>query len=79
MSNNKTAKKNNALVNSALNSSDLNSLAKVKWNSMQTDLRSALGTWSDLDHTAVAKSSEEEQLDKVKTLIENLKLKLNDF
>ncbi|MFN3454882.1 MAG: hypothetical protein ACK41T_07985 [Pseudobdellovibrio sp.] len=58
---------------------ELQILAKVKWNSMQTDLKSALGSWNDLDQTKVTKSPEEEQFDKVKSLIEDLKLKLNDF
>lgn len=58
---------------------ELQVLAKVKWNSMQTDLKSALGSWNDLDQTKATKSPEEEQLDKVKSLIEDLKLKLNDF
>lgn len=61
------------------NSADLQDLAKVKWSSLQTDLKSALGSWSDLDGAPETKSLEEEQLDKVKTLIEDLKLKLNDF
>lgn len=63
----------------ALNPSELQGLAKVKWSSMQTDLKSALGSWSDLDQQSTVKSPEEEQLDKVKTLIEDLKQKLNDF
>ena len=54
-------------------------LAKAKWSYMQTDLKSALGSWDTLDNDKPAKSPEEEQLDKVKTLIEDLKLKLNDF
>ena len=63
----------------ALNPSELQGLAKVKWSSMSTDLQSAMGSWSDLDQKPAAKSPEEEQLDKVKSLIEDLKLKLNDF
>ena len=63
----------------ALPAGDLQGLAQVKWSMLQTDLRSALGAWSDLEQTDDAKSPEEEQLDKVKTLIENLKQKLNDF
>jgi hypothetical protein len=76
MSNNKSAKKR---TDAPINPSDLQGLAKVKWGAMQTDLKSALGSWSDLDQNAQNKSPEEEQLDKVKTLIENLKQKLNDF
>lgn len=63
----------------SLNPSELQGLAKIKWSSMQTDLKSALGSWSELNQSATAKSPEEEQLDKVKSLIEDLKLKLNDF
>ncbi len=63
----------------ALNPTDLQGLAKVKWSSLQTDLKSALGSWSDNDHDHVAKSPEQEQLDKVRSLIEDLKEKLNDF
>lgn len=62
-----------------LNPTELNSLAKVKWSSLQTDLKSAMGDWSELDQQPAAKSPEEEQFEKVKTLIEDLKLKLNDF
>ncbi|MCM2352458.1 MAG: hypothetical protein NDI63_02500 [Pseudobdellovibrio sp.] len=84
MSNKKSSKnsssaKSSALNPSALNPSELQGLAKVKWSSMATDLKSAMGSWSDLDQKPAAKSPEEEQLDKVKSLIEDLKLKLNDF
>jgi cation transport regulator ChaB len=73
--------KNNAKDNDkkALNPSELQGLAKVKWSSMQTDLKSALGSWSDFEQQETVKTPEEEQLDKVKTLIEDLKQKLNDF
>lgn len=76
---NKKSTKNSPAKSSALNPSELQGLAKVKWSSMQTDLQSAMGSWSDLDQKPTAKSPEEEQLDKVKSLIEDLKLKLNDF
>lgn len=81
MSNKKSSKNSTSAKSTAssLNASDLHGLAKVKWSSLQTDLKSALGSWSDLDQKTIAKSPEEEQLDKVKTLIEDLKLKLNDF
>lgn len=84
MSNKKSSKnsssaKSSALNPGALNPSELQGLARVKWSSMTTDLKSAMGSWSDLDQKPAAKSPEEEQLDKVKSLIEDLKLKLNDF
>ena len=84
MSNKKSSKNSNSAKSSALNPNALNpavlqGLAKVKWSSMSSDLKSAMGSWSDLDQKPAAKSPEEEQLDKVKSLIEDLKLKLNDF
>ncbi|WP_409479965.1 hypothetical protein [Pseudobdellovibrio sp. HCB154] len=79
MSNKKSSKNSSSAKSSALNPSELQSLAKVKWSSMSTNLKSAMGSWSDLDQKPAAKSPEEEQLDKVKSLIEDLKLKLNDF
>jgi len=62
----------------ALPQDSLNHLAKVKWSSLQSDLLTALDTWNELNPDN-KKSPEEEQLDKVKSLIEDLKLKLNDF
>lgn len=62
-----------------LNSSDLNGLAKVKWSSLTTDLKSALGSWSENEQNDDLKSPEEEQLDKVRSLIEDLKERLNEF
>lgn len=62
-----------------LNASELENLARLKWSSLQTDLKSALGSWSDFDQAEIVKSPEQEHLDKVKTLIEDLKQKLNDF
>ena len=64
---------------STLEVKSLDGLAKVKWSSLQCDLKSALGTWDDLDQKPTKKSPEEEQLEKVKTLIEDLKMKLSDF
>ena len=68
-----------SIKNAPLNSSDLNGLAKVKWSSLTTDLKSALGSWSENDQKEDQKSPEEEQLDKVRSLIEDLKERLNEF
>lgn len=57
---------------------ELDQLAKVKWNSLQSDLANALGSWNELNDVK-DKSPEEKQLEKVKTLIEDLKSKLNEF
>lgn len=80
-----TAKNSSATTKSAavkggpLNPTELNSLAKVKWSSMTTDLKSAMGTWAETEQNKAAKSPEEEQLDKVRSLIEDLKDRLNEF
>lgn len=78
----KRAAKSNAAKKAepkALNPTDLQGLAKVKWSSLQTDLQSAMGSWSDNDHDKAAKSPEQAQLDKVRSLIEDLKERLNEF
>lgn len=80
MNNQKPTKKSStAKTTKALNPTDLQGLAQVKWSSLTTDLKSALGSWSDNDQKEELKSPEEQQLDKVKSLIEDLKQKLNDF
>ncbi|AZZ36460.1 hypothetical protein CIK05_06545 [Bdellovibrio sp. qaytius] len=89
MSNKKSNKKSSAAksglaapkapLGAPLNATDLNGLAKVKWSSLQTDLKSALGSWSENEQKEDLKSPEEEQLDKVRSLIEDLKERLNEF
>ena len=54
-------------------------LKKLKWQSIQTDLNSALSEWSAYENTDIQKTPEELQLDKVKSMIENIKEKLNQF
>lgn len=54
-------------------------LKDLKWRSLQTDLKSALSEWSDLNTEELKKTPEELQLDKVKSMIENIKEKLNQF
>jgi len=67
-----------SLVNHSMAPAELDQLAKVKWNSLQSDLANALGSWNELSEIK-DKSPEEKQLEKVKTLIEDLKSKLNEF
>ena len=74
-----TTKSAAAVKGGPLNPTELNSLAKVKWSSMTTDLKSAMGTWAETEQNKAAKSPEEEQLDKVRSLIEDLKDRLNEF
>lgn len=54
-------------------------LKHLKWKSIQTDLKSALSEWSESPSQEVQKTPEELQLDKVKSMIENIKDKLNQF
>ncbi len=55
------------------------SLKNLKWKSIQTDLQSALTEWSGAENNDIQKTPEEVQLDKVKSMIENIKEKLNQF
>lgn len=54
-------------------------LKHLKWKSIQTDLKSALSDWSESAPKDPQKTPEELQLDKVKSMIENIKEKLNQF
>ena len=54
-------------------------LKNLKWKSIQTDLKSALSDWSESAQNDQKKTPEEVQLDKVKSMIENIKEKLNQF
>jgi hypothetical protein len=54
-------------------------LKNLKWKSIQTDLQSALSEWSDFESDHLQKTPEELQLEKVKSMIENIKQKLNQF
>lgn len=63
------------------NSSDKNdSNNKVKrWSFIQKDLEKALDTWQELEKAEVSLSPEEEQMVKIKTIIGQLKDKLEQF
>lgn len=56
-----------------------NNTKNLKWKTIQTDLKSALSEWSDLESEVMQKTPEEIQLEKVKSMIENIKEKLNQF
>lgn len=58
---------------------DSTNLKNLKWKSIQSDLKSALSEWSDFDSQGLQKTPEELQLEKVKSIIENIKEKLNQF
>lgn len=50
-----------------------------RWSFIQSDLSNALNTWQELEKAEVGPSPEEEQLDKIKTIIGQLREKLQQF
>ncbi len=74
MSNFDSDNKKNIISNTAVPD-----LKKTKWQSIQTDLNSALSEWAAYENAETQKTPEELQLDKVKSMIENIKEKLNQF
>ncbi len=50
-----------------------------RWSFIQTDLEKALDTWQELEKNVAPLSPDEEQFQKIKTIIEQLKSKLEQF
>lgn len=50
-----------------------------RWSFIQSDLSDALNTWEALEKTVAGPSPEEEQLVKIKTIIGQLRDKLQQF
>ncbi len=50
-----------------------------RWTFIQNDLENALDTWEELEKSQAGMSPEEEQFEKIKTIIGQLKDKLNQF
>ena len=50
-----------------------------RWSFIQNDLEKALNTWEELEKSQPALSQEEEQLVKIKSIINQLKDKLDHF
>ncbi len=50
-----------------------------RWTFIQNDLEKALNTWEDLEKNQAPLSQEEEQLIKIKSIINQLKEKLDQF
>ena len=50
-----------------------------RWSFIQSDLEKALDTWQELEKNEAKLSPEEEQLQKIKTIIGQLKEKLEQF
>lgn len=56
-----------------------NTPIKTQWSSLQNELQSAVNDWSLLSEKMNEISPEEEQIQKVKNLIHDLKAKLKEF
>ncbi len=54
-------------------------LQQKRWSFIQNDLSKAIGIWQELEKSKVRLSPEQEQLIKIKSLIAQLKEKLNQF
>lgn len=52
---------------------------KEKWSRLKSSLQSAVSDWSELEKKAPQKTQEEEQMEKVRSLISNLKERLAEF
>lgn len=50
-----------------------------RWSFIQSDLEKALDTWQELEKTQAKLSPEEEQFEKIKTIIGQLKCKIEQF
>lgn len=50
-----------------------------RWSFIQNDLEKALNSWLELEQTEAGLSPEEEQLAQIKSIISDLKKKLEDF
>lgn len=75
MSNTNGKNDNNTKPSFGNNSSNGN----ARWSFIQSDLQDALNTWSDLEKTDLGLSPEEEHLQKIKSIISQLKEKLEQF
>lgn len=58
---------------------NLQANSKAKWNYLKSDLKSAVSDWTELEANPKKKTPEEEQLEKVRGLLSNLKDRLLEF
>ncbi|MEK6627544.1 MAG: hypothetical protein AABY53_02870 [Bdellovibrionota bacterium] len=54
-------------------------LQQKRWSFIQNDLTKAINTWEELEKSKVGLSPDQEQLIKIKSLIAQLKEKLEQF
>jgi hypothetical protein len=65
--------------NAAENQSAAGTTKTRRWSFIQNDLEKALNSWRELEQTATGLSPEEEQLAQIKSIISDLKKKLEEF
>jgi len=61
------------------NKNDTLTPSKQRWSFIQSDLSSALDTWKELEKAECGPSPEEKQLSDIKSIITQLKEKLEQF
>lgn len=66
------------MSNSSGNNNETSNKSK-RWSFIQSDLEKALTTWEELEKTESALSPDEEQFEKMKNIIGQLKKKLEQF
>lgn len=64
--------------NTEISSETTNTKSK-RWSFIQNDLEKALDAWQELEKTQSKLSPEEEQFEKIKTIIGHLKNKIEQF
>jgi hypothetical protein len=75
-------KKNNSNTTNEkdnLAAADLPLIKQKRWGLIKSDLKEALNTWDKLEKKQAPLSQEEEQLVKIKSIINQLKEKLEQF
>lgn len=63
----------------AENNSEAAASKSKRWSFIQSDLEKALDTWQELEKNQAKLSPEEEQFEKIKTIIGQLKSKIEQF
>jgi len=61
------------------NTSENTASKSKRWSFIQSDLEKALDTWQELEKAQAKLSPEEEQFEKIKTIIGQLKSKIEQF
>ena len=68
-----------AAENTVENTAEPGASKSKRWSFIQSDLEKALDTWQELEKTQAKLSPEEEQFEKIKTIIGQLKSKIEQF